>query len=239
MKTNIKRFIANPQKYFSGSYKQFAKFGGPSIYFHYECLRAGKKKFLSDRHIEMLYATLVAWGMHRMGDSKTTKTKLTEWKTFRNSFIKNSKELRQFRRYRMLGSSETEYEKAVFKLKRIYKSLKLSGSDATIVVNSKAFHHLFPDFIPPIDRQHTIRFFRQPPEEWRDKKGKFRTIQLPTGVEVQFKLFCKTCVDMKNLADKIKPSLFNQQRKKYKVTPPKALDNAIVNYVKIIAGQSD
>ena len=70
---------------FEGAYDQFEKFGGPCVYFHKECIRAGKEEMLSLRHIEMLYATLTAWGMHRMGDSEKTKTRLTSWERFSRS----------------------------------------------------------------------------------------------------------------------------------------------------------
>jgi hypothetical protein len=40
---------------------------------------------------------------------------------------------------------------------------------------------------------------------------------------------------MKRLADRIDPSLFVDQRREHSVTPAKALDNAIVNYVRITA----
>ena len=42
-------------------------FVGPSLYFHQKALECYEKEFLSDRHLEYVYATLVAWGMHRMG----------------------------------------------------------------------------------------------------------------------------------------------------------------------------
>jgi hypothetical protein len=79
--TNSDRLIANQEKYFADSYAQFLEFGGPCVYFHEECLKAGENAFLSTRHIESLYATLTAWGMHRLG----TKAKLVNWDVFRKS----------------------------------------------------------------------------------------------------------------------------------------------------------
>ncbi|MBI3812436.1 MAG: hypothetical protein HY283_09580 [Nitrospirae bacterium] len=233
---NTDRFLADPKKYFSDSYNQFVAFGGPCVYFHLECLRAGET-FLSERHIEMLYATLTAWGMHRMGDSEKTKTKLKDWKRFRASLIDQATPLQKFRCYHMLEMSETEYSDEVLRLRPYYEALDLSESDATIVVNSKALHHLFPDFIPPIDRQYTIRFFRWAPKEWRDAKGKFKTITLPKSAEGQFDLFHETCVDIKRLSDQIGPVLFEDERRRYNVTAPKAIDNAIVNFVRIVSGR--
>ena len=144
LESNIDRFISEQKRYFSGSYEQFAAFGGPCIYFHCECLRAGQTAFLSQRHVEMLYATLTAWGMHRMGDTETTKTKLTEWDRFHASLVAHATELKKFTPCQMLKMSEGHYSEALWLLQPLYRSLDLSVSDATIVVNSKALHHLFP-----------------------------------------------------------------------------------------------
>jgi len=222
--------------YFTGAFQQFRAFGGPCVYFHRECLRAGKQGFLSDRHIEMLYATLTAWGMHRMGDAKTTKTKLTEWDQFCESLANSGEVLRSLHDVKLLGSSEREYAEAVSALWPCYRALRLSVSEATIVVNSKALFHLLPDFIPPIDRQYTVRFFRQRPDEWRDTKGKFKIVMLPAGLDAQFNLFRDTCVEVKRLADRIDRTLFDAELCDNDVTPPKAIDNAIVNYVRIVSG---
>lgn len=104
-----------------------------------------------------------------------------------------------------------------------------------MVANSKALYHLFPEFIPPMDRQYTIRFFRHAPEEWLDAKGRFRSIQLPAPPDDQFDLFRMTCLAIKRLANRVDPGLLADQRRQHSVTPPKALDNAIVNYVRIVS----
>lgn len=233
---NTERFLADQKRYFSGSYEEFCSFGGPCVYFHEECLRAGTEGFLSRRHVEMLYATLTAWGMHRMGDPKTTKTKLTEWDCFNGSILADSDALQQFRSHRMLEMSEIEYADAVLALKPTYCRLKLSVSNATVVVNSKTFFHLFPEFIPPIDRQYTVRFFTQAPERWRDRKGKFQVVSLPMGLDEQFDLFRDICIKMKRLANRIEPGILEEERRQHRLGVPKALDNAIVNYVTIVSG---
>ena len=43
-------------------------FNGPAKYFPEEALKSCNEDFLSDRHIEMIYATLTAWGMHRLSE---------------------------------------------------------------------------------------------------------------------------------------------------------------------------
>jgi hypothetical protein len=234
---NTEPFLAEQKRFFARSYEEFVSFGGPCVYFHDECLRAGTEGFLSRRHVEMLYATLTAWGMHRMGDPKTTKTKLTDWDCFNGSIVAQGDALQQFRGHRMLQMSETDYAAAVLAFKPAYRRLKLSVSDATVVVNSKAFFHLFPEFIPPIDRQYTVRFFKQSPEHWRDRKGKFQVVSLPAGLDEQFDLFREICIGIKRLADRIDPGILEQEHRQHRVPAPKALDNAIVNYVKIVSGQ--
>lgn len=232
---NESEFLFNPAKYFADSYRTFVSFGGPSVYFHAACLEACREEFLSKRHLEMLYATLTAWGMHRMGDPETTKTKLTDWPTFCSSILTQRSKLEGFKGCNMTRMSVSDYLAVLKKLKEVYMGLRLSVARATVVVNSKAFFHLFPDLVPPIDRQHTMRFFIQPPKKWLHKAGALRVIQVPHGVEEQFILFVNTCVAVKRLADRPELSRYlASERLEHGVVPPKALDNAIVNYVRIV-----
>lgn len=197
---------------------------------------AGEADFLADRHLEMLYATLTAWGMHRMGDSETTKTKLTNWDVFSTSLRANAKDLERVRSLDMRELTRSEYDEALASLSRCYRALKLSISDATIVVNSKALFHLLPRLIPPIDRQYTVRFFSQPSVQWRDSKGKFKTIMLPAGIDGQFQLFQAICGKVKRLADRVDGALLDAELREHGVTAPKAIDNAIVTYVRANSG---
>jgi hypothetical protein len=229
---NTATFLENPNRYFDGSYEQFVVFGGPCVYFHEQCLRAGADNFLSHRHVEMLYATLTAWGMHRMGDAKT-KTKLVPWDQFSESLLKHKTLMEPLRAQRMMDLSEAEYLEAVNRLSIPYCALKVSISEASIVANSKALFHVLPELIPPIDRQYTWRFFHAKPDRWRDGKGKYRAIQLPRGLEVQFDAFRDTCFRIKRLADAIGRATIEAERQRYGVTPPKAIDNAIMNYIKV------
>jgi hypothetical protein len=42
---------------------------------------------------------------------------------------------------------------------------------------------------------------------------------------------------IKHLADRIDPELFERERLEHGVTPPKAIDNAIVNYVRMVGAK--
>ena len=168
----------------------------------------------------MLYATLTAWGMHRMGEGLT---KLREWQQFYDSFTNQSAELNGFRDKQMLCMSTIKYEEAVSELRKCYHALNLTEAKATVVVNSKALYHLFPEFIPPIDRQYILRFFRPnlkaPPDLPRDK-------------EEQFKLFCETCVKINKLAGELELDFIRKEAAAEDVSPLKAIDNAIISYVR-------
>src|SRR5262249_22487154 len=150
---------------------------------------------------------------------------------FQASLTGSGQTLNSLRGLKLLRLSEHDYSDAVLALWSCYKNLRLSVSDATIVVNSKAFYHLLPDLIPPIDRQHTVRFFRQLPEDWRYPNGKLKGMALSIGLEAQFSLFHTICVRINRLADQVDPALFDAELRDNGVTPPKAIDNAIVNYV--------
>ncbi len=228
---NSREFLTAPGTYFTGSYEQFTAFGGPCVYFHRECLRAGNTAFLSLRHLELLYATLTAWGMHRPGP---TGAKLTSWKQFSLSIRRSGSAITDLRRLRMARMSKEEYFNAMNALKPIYEALELTESGATVVANSKALYHLLPDLVPPIDRQHTIRFFTQTPARWRSAKGSWSTITLPTELRAQFELFRRTCAGIKRLADNVRPNLLADQERDGEVSVPKALDNAIVNYIRMV-----
>ena len=234
---NAERFIADQRRYFKGAFEGFAAFGGPCVYFHRECLRAGEEEFLSKRHVEMLYATLTAWGMHRMGDAGRARTRLIDWDRFHDSLTKQGARLRRFRRHRMLTMSEEQYSKAISGLRPCYEALEVSVSNATVVANSKTLHHLLPGLVPPIDRHYTIRFLREPPAKWRAAAGGFRTVPLPTGRHDQFTVFQDACIALKRLADRVEPAIFRDEHRRHGVDAPKALDNAIVNFVRILAAE--
>jgi hypothetical protein len=110
---------------------------------------------------------------------------------------------------------------------------KVSISEASIVANSKALFHVLPEPIPPIDRQYTWRFFHAQPDRWRDVRGKYRAIQLPRGLEAQFDAFRDVCIRIKRLADAAGRATFEAERQRFGVTPPKAIDNAIMRYIKV------
>jgi len=224
--------INNIGHYYKRSLEVMREFGGPSIYFHIQAIQAQKTDFLSDRHIEMIYATLASWGMHKMGDPEITKAKMVEFPEFKLSIIKHRDPLKQLSFLRMDLYSQEQYGKYIDDLKQIYYTLKVSISEATIVAHSKTLAHILPNLIPPIDRQYTIRFFTQQNKNFFTESGKYRPINLPRGIDAQFADFKKYCCRMKKIFDQCDHKLFTIDKETFNTSYPKIIDNLIMAFVK-------
>ncbi len=224
--------VINNLKYYYDRSLEFNQFGGPSIYFHTQAISEQETNFISDRHIEMIYATLASWGMHRMGDPKDTKAKMVEFHDFKQSIATHRDNLEQFYSLRMDSCTQGQYIKYIDDLKKIYLTLRVSISDATVVAHSKTLAHILPNLIPPIDRQHTIRFFTQDNKDFFTESRKYRAIYLPQDIEAQFAIFKKYCCRMKELFDKSDHQFFIINKDTFNTSFPKIIDNLIVAFVK-------
>lgn len=224
--------IRNIGHYYKRSLEVMKEFGGPSIYFHVQAIKERETYFLSDRHIEMIYATLASWGMHKMGDPEITKAKMVEFPEFKQSIIKHRDSLHQLSSLRMDSCSQEQYGKHLDDLEQIYYTLKVSISEATIVAHSKTLAHILPDLIPPIDRQYTIRFFTQENKDFFTDSGKYRLVNLPQGIVAQFLDFKKYCCRMKMLFDRCEHQLFTIDKETFNTSSPKIMDNLIMAFVK-------
>src|SRR4051812_22935592 len=65
-------------------FEKAQRFSGPSLHFHRRAidrrraLGSAEKAVRDEEFMEMLYATLTAWGMHRMGPTKTKLRNLSD-----------------------------------------------------------------------------------------------------------------------------------------------------------------
>jgi len=227
--------IRNIAYYYKRSLEVMKDFGGPSIYFHVQAIKEQETDFLSDRHIEMIYATLASWGMHKMGDTEITKAKMVEFPEFKQSIIKHHDPLQQLSSLRMDLCSQEHYGKHIDDLEQIYYTLKVSIAEATIVAHSKTLAHILPNLIPPIDRQHTIRFFTQENKDFFTKSGKYRPVNPPQGIVTQFVDFKKYCCRMKILFDRCEHQLFTIDKETFNTSFPKIMDNLIMAFVKDVS----
>ncbi|MEK6776238.1 MAG: hypothetical protein AABY87_05060 [bacterium] len=224
--------IKNIGHYYKRSLEVMKEFGGPSIYFHVQAIKERETSFLSDRHIEMIYATLASWGMHKMGDPDITKAKMVEFPEFKQSIIKHRDTLQQLSSLRMDSCSQEQYGKHIDDLEQIYYTLKVSISKATIVAHSKTLAHILPNLVTPIDRQYTIRFFTQENKDFFTESGKYRLVNLPQGIVAQFVDFKKYCCRMKMLFDRCDHQLFTIDKETFNTSLPKIMDNLIMAFIK-------
>jgi len=144
------------------AFTQQSLFTGPSLHFHLKTMAiraryASAVEALRDKEFfEFLYATLTAWGMHRMGRSYA---KLADYDEIVASFQRQAGAIGEIESLRLRNLNPTEAQEAGLRLWSIMASLRISTSETQIVASSKALHHLLPSLVPPIDREYTLRFF--------------------------------------------------------------------------------
>ncbi|MHA1426765.1 MAG: hypothetical protein ACTSQI_12330 [Candidatus Helarchaeota archaeon] len=137
------------------------KFTGPSVYFHSRTL--GKRRahetletvFDDELFFEYLYATLTSWGMHRMGQG----AKLVEFVEFVESIKRVRDNIIELKDFNILEINKIEVPLICEKLWCIIDTIKVNIAKTKLVCNTKILHHFLPELSPPIDREHTLRFF--------------------------------------------------------------------------------
>ncbi len=138
------------------------RFTGPSWYFHWKTLRRRAEHktiaaLLEDGvFFDMLYATLTAWGLHRMGPGNT---KLRDLDDIRESVREAAAALDQLAGVNIAEVGESRASGITDAVWSVLTRLRVSVAAVKIVANSKALHHLLPALVPPMDREYTFRFF--------------------------------------------------------------------------------
>lgn len=143
-------------------FEQAGQFTGPSLYFHTKTLArwaahaSVSDLFDDEQFFDFLYATLTAWGLHRMGPGNT---KLVDLDVIRASFKSHEGAIGALRGLTLGAGPARDVPHVAREIWRVVASLKVSVAEARIVANSKALHHVLPNLVPPIDREYTFRFF--------------------------------------------------------------------------------
>jgi hypothetical protein len=242
---NLAELVGNLDHYYGASLGVWQTFGGPSVYFHRKAVAAARTEFLSERHLELIYATLASWGLHRMGD---TGAKLAEFDDFAASLKANGGLLTSLRNQNLASVSDTEFAGILDgPLQALFRAARVSASEDTVLVaNSKALHHLVPELVPPIDRQYTIRFFYHEQRSFtrvdRNGRRKWHQVNVPASVEEQYRLFREVCLKMREI---LRMPAFQALARvdcpdaPFNTSLVKIVDNMIVAFVKEKGGTSD
>jgi hypothetical protein len=193
-------------------------FTGPSIYFHNKTLAIQKRSnsigetINSDEFFDFLYATLTAWGMHRMGPGNT---KLVEIEELKKSFRSQAYAISKFEKMSIMDIHKVNIMNIADELWNILSNLKVSIASAQIVANSKALHHLLPSLLPPIDRTYTYNFFYN---------RNMLTLSEKEAFKEMYVRFYQIAITNKSKIESLIGSRWN-------TSETKTLDNAIVGYV--------
>lgn len=125
-------------------------FRGPSLYFHRRALEYRDDRDFN-RYLELIYATLTAWGMHRMGKGGS---KMQPFEAFRDSVSPLRDRIRYLAAFRWHDLTHDKW----LALENVFRAIKIMASGTTLVGNSKVLAHMFPDLVPPVDRQYTLKY---------------------------------------------------------------------------------
>jgi hypothetical protein len=226
---NLKE-LKNGLNHFLPQTKDIANtFGGPSIYFHNKALYEMRTNFLKDSHIEMIYAVLPSWGMHRMGD---TSTKVIDFDKFKEQIEKNREKLLTFRSKNISEIDINELSDLLI------NKLHFTESKSYLVSSSKVLHHIIPNLVSPIDKQYNIRFLLQNKEHFITKSGKYSTLIYDNNEEINYSLLFLS--GMHNFIEETKSLLIKyldkdiDLNKNFNTSLTKLFDNLIMVYVKEI-----
>jgi len=106
----------------------------------------------NDNFITSLWKTLEAWGLNARG------SRLLPLEKFRQVLLDYEGDIVRWDGIR-IDNASLLLEEVAQDLWELIDEVRVSESGNPIVSGSKAFHHLLPELIPPIDREYTRPFF--------------------------------------------------------------------------------
>lgn len=152
----VSDIISNAKKYHSEFYPSepaTLKFNGPSLYFHMKSLQSRDADNF-ECHLEYIYATLVSWGMHRMGPRGS---KMLSFQDFKKSIEKIKPTIEKAKNIDYQNINDSGWKL----LEDIFNNIKIMHSKPRLVDNSKVMAHMFPNIIPPIDGEYTLMYLKE------------------------------------------------------------------------------
>ncbi len=157
--------VAALQAEFAQSLEAFERsklFSGPSVYFHKRTLKhlrnhkSAADALTDDSYLEALYATLTAWGLHRMGPGNA---KLLDFDNMRRNLRRCTDLIRALESYDLSNLDPLNVQQITRKLCTLLERARVSRARTFLVSSTKAVHHLLPSLVPPVDHRYTLSFF--------------------------------------------------------------------------------
>lgn len=163
----------------------------------------------SDKFIELVYTTLIAWNMNQRG------AKLSDFPTFKNSLLRYKELIQSLDNLRIeklidtIGLTE--------KIKILFENLQVvANGKPKLVTFSKTLHYFLPNLLMPIDRRYTLTFF-------------YKHTNLPQSDSGQFEIYRDIFAQFRQFA-----TAYNFDRHKdrhWNKNIPKIIDNIIIAYI--------
>jgi hypothetical protein len=167
--------------------------------------------FLSEDHIELVYVTLISWGMNQRS------AKLVSYEDFERSVRENEGDIRILKDLKLELLSDVAFEEQLKVQGDLFRSMAISDPNKPAFVSfSKAMHFMLPDLIVPMDRKYTLSFFGG---EGRVSTGGF---DLYRDIFRKYWLYATEHSELRNYLDT-----------DWTLSVPKLLDNLVIGYRKL------
>lgn len=163
MNQRVQQLIRGLSKYV-GAFDSANLFTGPSVYFHLKTLErlrghsSATEALADEQFVESIYATLAAWGMHRMGPRGA---RMVPFADFKAGLQQQAPRIHDLETLHLTNLATADVERIGSSVWEIIDGLRVGVGETRIVAGAKTLHHVLPELVPPIDRQYTIRFFYQ------------------------------------------------------------------------------
>lgn len=192
----VQLILRNAETYHQAYYRSEI-FGNPCLYFHVQALKTHQDP-TSAKHLEYIYATLIAWGMNRPGRGGS---KMRDFDTFVKSVKPLNDCILKAQTFDCCDMDEDKWEI----VGRIFKEIQVMDSRTSLVGNSKVMHHMLPNIIPPIDRKYTLSFLHGNTNirndldfEWQLMKKIITLFFIPIASDKYFRLLAIDWINRKN-----------------------------------------
>ena len=149
LRPKVREIVQNAEEYHE-SYYAVNTFRGPSLHFHRRAL--GLEGEVSGRlQLELIYAVLTSWGMHRMGAGGP---KMQPFDTFECSVSVLKSDLAVLCQVELASMMPRKWSC----LERVLKGIRVMATGTSLVGNSKVMAHLLPNVVSPIDCEYTLAY---------------------------------------------------------------------------------
>lgn len=179
----------------------------PGLFLYNLVLESAKDNF-TNKSIELVYTTLIAWNMN------TRKASLSNFKSFKESILKNKHLILSLLQFRIENLTENDKYTVLSILNQLFNKLDLTQTKSRLVTFSKTMHFFLPNLVVPIDRKYTLNFFYN-----------------GTNINLnhEFRYFKDSFEKFIELAQKVD---FDQYYdKKWNRNIPKMIDNTIIGFM--------